>query len=127
MSWTVERSESFDKWWKKEKVADANYKNYATALAEFQNVPLPHNVQVQIFSNTSYECWVTRQPDKARQVGRSGGFRVVLILDLEERRLILQGIFRRDHLSYADSSGKYDDAYDTLIADLASNFTEAKK
>lgn len=127
MAWTVSRSESFDKWWKKEKVADSNFKYYEAALAEFQNVPLPHNIQSQIFQNTSYECWITRQPDKARGVGKSGGFRVVLVLDLEEKRLILQGIFRRDHLSYHGNSGKYDIAHATLIADLAREFIEAKK
>ena len=127
MSWSVERSESFNKWWKKEDVADSNYKSYEIALGEFQNTSVPHDVQVRIFKNTSYECWVTRQPDKARKQGKSGGFRVVLILDLEEKRLILQGIFRRDHLSYKGSSGKHNQAYDTLIADLAKEFIEAPR
>jgi mRNA-degrading endonuclease RelE of RelBE toxin-antitoxin system len=125
MSWKVERSETFDRWWKKEGVDDSNYRFYEAALVEFQNIPLPHNVQTQIFKNKSYECWVTRQPDKARKRGKSGGFRVVLILDLEEKRLILQGIFRRDNLGYKGSPGKRDGAYGDLIDSLAVEFIEA--
>jgi hypothetical protein len=125
MSWKVERSETFDKWWKKESVDDANYRFYEAAFAEFQNIPLPHNLQALIFKNKSYECWVTRQPDKARNVGKSGGLRVVLILDLEEKRLILQGVFRREHLGFKGSPGKRDGAYSDLIDSLAVEFIEA--
>lgn len=122
MSWRVERSESFDKWWKKESVSDSNYESYKIALTEFQNIPLPHNVQTRIFGNPSYECWVTRQPDKNRKTGKSHGFRVVMVLDLEEKILWLQGIFRRDHLDFEGSSGKHEAAYQTLLADLFSEF-----
>ena len=127
MSWQVQRTESFDKWWKKEKIEDSNFKYHKQALELFQNVLLPHNVQVRIFQNTSFECWITRLPDKARQTGKSGGFRVVLILDLEEKTLFLQGIFRRNHLGYKGSSGKYDDAYDDLIKKLAQEFVEPER
>ncbi len=126
MAWRVERTESFDRWWKKEKVEEANYKYHKQALEDFQPISLPHNVQSCIFKNTSFECWVTRLPDKMRQQGKSGGFRVVLVLDLEEKVLWLQGIFRRGHLSWQGSSGKHDDAYDALVKDLAQQFVEAK-
>ena len=126
MAWTVVRSDSFDKWWKKEDVHDSNYKYFEAALKEFQNVPLPHNIQARIFENSSYECWVTRQPDKARRTGKSGGFRIVLVLDLEERRLILQGIFRRQNLSDNGNGGRHDDAYGTLVANLATEFIAPK-
>lgn len=127
MSWQVQRTDSFDKWWKKEKVEDSNYKYHLQSLEVFQNISLPHNLQSCIFKNTSFECWVTRLPDKARQRGKSGGFRVVLILDLEEKCMFLQGIFRRDHLGYKGSGGKRDDAYDDLIKTLAQEFVEAEK
>jgi mRNA-degrading endonuclease RelE of RelBE toxin-antitoxin system len=126
MTWRVERTESFDKWWKKEKIEEANYIYHQRALEEFQPIPLPHNVQTCIFKNTSFECWVTRLPDKVRKKGKSGGFRVVFVLDLEEKVLLLQGIFRRDHLSWKGSSGKYDDGCDGLVKDLAQQFVEAK-
>lgn len=122
MSWRVERTESFDKWWKKEKVDVGNYKFHEKALEEFQAVTLPHNRQTRIFSNSSYECWVTRLPDKVRHQGKSGGFRLVLVLDLEEKILLLQGIFRRSHLPHEGSGGKHEDAYQTLLQDLAQRF-----
>ena len=127
MMWRVERTESFDTWWKKEKVEESNFKYHKQALEEFQNIPLPHNRQSCVFKNSSFECWVTRLPDKARQQGKSGGFRVILVLDLEEKVLLLQGIFRRASLGYKGNSGKHDAAYVTLVADLASKFVEAKK
>jgi mRNA-degrading endonuclease RelE of RelBE toxin-antitoxin system len=125
MAWKVERTESFDKWWKKEVVGDGNYKYHKQALADFQNTALPHHeVQVRIFQNASYECWVTRLPDKMRKKGKSGGFRVVLVLDLEEKVLYLQGIFRRGHLSYKGNGGKHDEAYAELLKNLAREFVE---
>ena len=126
MAWQVERTDSFDKWWKKEGVHDGNYRYHASALEDFQNIPLPHEVQSCIFRNASFECWVTRLPDKIRQQGKSHGFRVVFVLDLEEKRLLLQGIFRRANLGFAGSGGKYDDAYDALVKELAKRFVEAK-
>ena len=125
MSWKIQRTESFDKWWNKENISDSNYKYHEKALQDFRNIPLPHNVQVGIFSNSSFECWVSRLPDKARKQGKSGGLRVVLILDLEENTLLLQGIFRRDNLSYQGQSGKYDQAYEQLLKDLAQQFVQA--
>ncbi len=124
MAWHVQRTESFDKWWKKEKVEDKNYEYHDQALREFQNILLPHAVQSCIFKNTSFECWVTRLPDKVRQQGKSGGFRVVLILDLEEKVILLQGIFRRNHLG---NDGKYDNQYAELIRALAQEFVEARE
>jgi len=125
MSWKIQRTESFDKWWNKEKISDSNYKYHEKALQDFRNIPLPHNVQVGIFSNPSFECWVARLPDKARKQGKSGGLRVVFILDLEDNILLLQGIFRRDNLGYHGQSGKYDQAYEQLLKDLAQQFTQA--
>ncbi len=126
MTWKVQRTDSFDKWWKKEGVEDSNYKYHEKALEEFRNVLLPHNIQVRIFQNTSYECWVSRLPDKARKTGKSGGFRVVFILDIEDNLLVLQGIFRRDHLCYQGQGGKHDEAYEQLIKDLAKEFVQAE-
>ena len=127
MTWEVQRTESFDKWWKKESVEESNFKHFERALKEFRNITLPHNVQTCIFKNTSFECWVSRLPDKARKVGKSGGFRTVFILDLEDEILLLQGIFRRDHLSFQGQSGKYDESYDQLIKDLTQEFIKAEK
>ncbi len=126
MAWKIQRTESFNKWWKKEGVEDSNYTYHEKALQEFRNIPLPHNVQTNIFKNASFECWVTRLPDKARQRGKSGGFRVVLVVDLEEGTILLQGIFRRDHLGWQGNAGKYDDQYEQLIKELAQQFVEAK-
>ena len=126
MSWVVQRTESFDKWWKKEGVEEGNYKYHAEALAEFQNVTLPHTIQSCLFRNKSFEGWIARLPDKMRRKGKSGGFRVVLSLDLEEKVLLLQGIFRRDHLSFRGSGGKYDEAQQQLIKALAQEFVEVQ-
>jgi hypothetical protein len=126
MTWKIQRTESFDKWWKKEKVNDGNFHYYEKALQDFRNISLPHNVQVSIFRNSSFECWVTRLPDKARKQGKSGGLRVVFVLDLEENVLMLQGIFRRDNLGFQGQSGKYDDAYEQLLKDLAERFVRAE-
>ncbi len=122
MIWKVERTESFDKWWKKERVDNRNFHYHERALEDFQNIPLPHEVQSCLFRNTSFECWVTRLPDKARQQGKSHGFRVVFILDLEEKRLLLQGIFRRSNLGFKGSSGKYDESCATLVKELIQEF-----
>jgi hypothetical protein len=84
-------------------------------------------VQTCIFKNTSFECWVLRLPDKARKKGKSGGFRTVFVLDLEDEPLLLQGIFRREHLSFQGQGGKHDDAYDQLIKDLTQEFIKAEK
>jgi mRNA-degrading endonuclease RelE of RelBE toxin-antitoxin system len=125
MAWRVERTESFDKWWKKEQVDDRNYHYFEKALVEFQNTTLPHhNVQSCLFRNASFECWTTRLPDKANNRGKQGGFRAILILDLDEKVLYLQGIFARDHLSYKGSGGKHDDALATLIKNLAAEFID---
>ena len=124
MAWLIIRTESFDKWWKKEDVHDSNYRFHEKALEDFQNISLPHNIQSCLSRNASYECWVTRLPDKMRQQGKSHGFRVVFIIDLEEKRLLLQGIFRRSHLGFLGSSGKFDEAYDSLIKTLAAEFVE---
>ena len=104
MTQQIERTESFDKWWKKENIEESNYEAYENALQEFKNVTLPHNVQSRLFCNERYECWITRLPDKVRRQGKSKGFRVILILDLEESTLKLQGIFRRSNLKYKGSS-----------------------
>jgi len=126
MAWRVQRTESFDKWWRKEKVEDGNYQYHQAALEEFQNIPLPHNVQSCLFRNASFECWVTRMPDKMRRQGKSHGFRVLLVLDLEEKFLFLQGIFRRSSLDWQGQSGKHQDGYDTLVKELAREFVEAR-
>ncbi len=126
MAWVITRTESFDKWWKKEGVDESNFKFHKKALEDFRNIPLPHNVQVNIFKNSSFECWVTRLPDKARKQGKSGGFRVVLVLDLEDDEMLLQGIFRRDNLGYQGQGGKYDNAYDELVKSLAQEFVHAE-
>ena len=127
MSWRVERSDSFNKWWAKENIHDGNYPYHKRALQEFQNISLPHSVQVCLFKNSSFECWETRLPDKIRQQGKSGCFRVILIIDLEEQALLLQGIFRRAHLGWKGSIGKYDEAPLSLIKALAQEFIEPKK
>lgn len=126
MTWRVERTESFDKWWKREGVHDGNYEYHERALSEFQNITLPHSVQTCIFRNSSFECWVSKLPDKIRKQGKSGGFRIVLVLDLEEKRLLLQGIFRRDHLQYHGSNGRYDDQYEDLLKALAQEFIDVR-
>ena len=126
MIWQIQKTESFDKWWKKERVNDNNYKYYETALQDFRNIPLPHNRQVCHFKNGSFECWVSRLPDKSRRQGKSGGFRVLFILDLEEKVLILQGIFRRNHLDFRGQSGKYHSSYEGLVQELAKRFIEIK-
>jgi len=72
MVWQIQRTESFDKWWKK------------------------------------------------------GGFRLVIILDLEEGAILLQGIFRRNNLGYKGQAGKYDEAYENLVKDLAGQFIQIK-
>lgn len=126
MAWKITRTESFDKWWKKENVDESNFKFHKKALEDFRNIPLPHNVQTNIFKNSSFECWVTRLPDKARKRGKSGGFRVVLVLDLEDDEMLLQGIFRRDNLSFKGQGGKYDDAYEELVKNLAQEFVHAE-
>lgn len=126
MSWQVQRTESFDKWWKKEDVHNANYADYENALKEFRNVPLPHNVQSCLFKNSNFECWVARLPDKMRKQGKSGGFRVVFILDIEDSLLLLQGIFRRNNLSFEGQSGKYDYRYEELVKDLAQRFIDPR-
>lgn len=125
MTWKIERTESFDKWWKKEKVSESNYKYHEKALQDFRNIPLPHNVQTSIFKNSSFECWISRLPDKARKQGKRSGFRVMFILDLEDEVLLLQGIFRRDNLNYEGQSGKYQDSYEQLLKELAQQFVQA--
>jgi mRNA-degrading endonuclease RelE of RelBE toxin-antitoxin system len=124
MPWKVCKTESFEKWWKKEDINDDNYKYHKKALEEFRNVCLPHNIQTSFFRNSSFECWATRLPDKVRKQGKSGGFRVVFILDLEDKILLLQGIFRRYHLNYQGQSGKYDDSFEKLVKDLAKEFVQ---
>lgn len=125
MTWKVQKTESFDKWWKKEKVDNGNYKYHEKALQDFRNISLPHNVQTKIFENSSFECWATRLPDKARKQGKSNGFRVVFILDIEDGILLLQGIFRRGNLKWHGQSGKHDYAYEQLLKDLAQKFVQA--
>ena len=125
MSWEIQRTESFDKWWKKEKIEDSNFVYHEKALQEFRNINLPHNVQTSIFKNTRFECWVARLPDKARKSGKSGGFRVVFVIDLEDDILMLQGIFRRCNLSYNSKGAKHDDAYEILVRSLAQEFVQA--
>jgi hypothetical protein len=126
MVWEIRRTESFDKWWKKENVDDSNFKFHEKALRDFRNISLPHNVQANIFRNSSFECWVTRLPDKARKQGKSGGFRVVLILDLEDDVMLLQGIFRRDNLGFQGQGGKHDGVYEELLKSLAQEFVHAE-
>ena len=126
MSWQIQRTESFDKWWIKEKIENSNYKYHEQALKDFRNVNLPHNVQSRIFGNSNFECWITRLPDKVRKQGKSSGFRVVFIIDLEEENILLQGIFRRNNLSFKGQGGKHDDMYEQLIKDLAQQFSIAQ-
>lgn len=125
MPWKIQRTESFDKWWKREKVNDSNYSYYEKALQDFRNISLPHNVQTGIFKNSSFECWVARLPDKARKQGKSGGLRIVFILDLEDNVMLLQGIFRRENLSFQGQGGKHDQVYEQLLKDLAQQFVQA--
>lgn len=122
MEWEVKKTDSFEKWWKKEKVDSGNYKYYKKALESFKNILLPHNVQTCIFKNQIFECWEARLPDKIRKQGKSSGFRVVFILDLEENVMLLQGIFRRSNLKYKGQNGKYDFAYNELLKDLLNKF-----
>ncbi len=126
MTWKIQRTESFDKWWKKEKVNDSNYHYYEKALQDFRNITLPHNVQVSIFKNSSFEFWVARLPDKARKQGKSGGLRVIFVLDLEDNVLLLQGIFRRENLRFQGQGGKHDGAYEQLLKDLAVQFVHVE-
>ena len=49
---------------------------------------------------------------------------MIFILDLEENVLLLQGIFRRDNLGFQGQSGKYDQAYEQLLEDLARQFVQ---
>lgn len=126
MTWQIQRTESFNKWWEKEDVHDGNYKYHEAALQDFRNIPLPHNIQISHFRNVSFECWASRLPDKMRKQGKSGGFRVIFILDLEEKVLILQGIFRRRHLSFKNETGKHQNAYEELVRELERRFIEVK-
>lgn len=122
MIWKVRKTPAFDNWWKKEKVDDGNFKHHAQALAVFENVPVPNDKRSLIFQTPRFQCWVTRLPDKVRRQGSSEGFRVVLILDIEDKTLLLMGIFRRKNLDFRQSTGKYQNQYDDLIADLKNQF-----
>lgn len=126
MSWQIQRTESFDRWWEKENIHNSNYQYHEAALQEFKNVPLPHNIQNCHFRNSSFECWSARLPDKIRKQGKSGGFRIIFIIDIEEGIIYLQGIFRRGNLGFKDQGGKYDTAHGDLIKDLARQFVETK-
>ena len=126
MAWQIQKTESFDKWWKKENVENSNYKYHEQALRDFKNVPLHHNRQACLFKNSSFECWVTRLPDKARKQGKSSGFRTVFIVDIEEEVILLQGIFRRNSLNFKGEGGKHDEPYKQLIKDLAQQFVEVQ-
>lgn len=126
MEWRVERTKSFDKWWKRGKVNDSNYRYHKKALENFKNISLPHDVQICHFRNTSFECWATRLPDKVRKQGKSKGFRIIFVLDIEEKILWLQGIFRRTNLRYKGQNGKYDTAYGELVKNLATEFVETR-
>lgn len=122
MEWEVVETEVFEKWRKKETISDKDSGFHKRALQNFANLSLPHNVQTCHFKTTRYQCWESRLPDKARNKGKSGGFRVVFILDLEDKRLLLQGIFRREHLDYKGSSGKYTGHHTDLLNDLKKEF-----
>ena len=39
--------------------------------------------------------------------------------------MLLQGIFRRDNLGFQGQGGKYDEAYEQLLKDLAQQFVQA--
>ena len=96
MEWKVERTQTFDKWWDKEGVANGNYKYHEEALKQFNNrISLTHDVQCPFFRNIHYECWSVRMPDKIRHQGKRGGFRVVFVIDLNEKILFLQGIMQQ--------------------------------
>ncbi len=122
MQWEVVVTEGYEKWRKKENVTDVVFGYHKQALHDFCNVNLHHNVQSCHFKTDRYQCWESRLPDKERNKGKSGGFRVVFILDLEDKVLLLQGIFRREHLDWKGSSGKYTNQHLSLLDDLKREF-----
>ncbi len=55
-------------------------------------------------------------PDPENNSGVSGGFRLVIRLDVETKRIILEIIIRRQNLQWKGSSGKYQKKWDECLA-----------
>jgi hypothetical protein len=116
--WDVVETETFQKWRKKAGIEDEQFEFLLEAFKEFRNVDLGHEVQSCLFRTERYQCWRQRLPDIVRKTGKSGGFRAIFVLDLEDKKLLLQGIFRRNHLDFKGSSGKYQHQHDSLLEEL---------
>jgi mRNA-degrading endonuclease RelE of RelBE toxin-antitoxin system len=119
MEWTIIETEGFKKWCKKNGVDEETISFFKRPLQQFDKGVRIHEKQTRLVSDDVYEIWYVRMPDKKFEAGKKSGFRIVFVLDIEEKILILEGIFRRKFLNYKTETGKFQSNFETLIDDLA--------
>jgi hypothetical protein len=65
-----------------------------------------------------FEIWVVRVPNPEANKGKSGGYRLVLFLDLTEKTINLEYLEERDEMGFRDEAPKKRDKYSAFIEEL---------
>jgi hypothetical protein len=112
--WSIEESCKFNDWCKTESISNEVINSLKVALIEFRRQPT--NRTKTLFRKGFYEIWDIHVPDPENNSGVSGGFRLVIRLDVETKRIILEIIIRRQNLQWKGSSGKYQKKWDECLA-----------
>lgn len=73
--------------------------------------------------NNRYEAWAAGIPNPDANKGKSGGYRVVFFIDLNERSLNLDFIEERDHLGFKNEGDRRKQKYNDYISEVKKELT----
>src|SRR5260370_14497638 len=81
------------------------------------NYELPRQKKIYWTTVHRFEIWSVGIPNPEANKGKSGGFRLILFLDLTERTINLEFIEERDNLGYKDEGHRKKYKYNAFVDD----------
>jgi len=114
--WIIEKSILFEKWLEKESVDRGLTSRLEMTLLDFRRESTKRTKP--IFRKDFYEIWDIHVPDKKNNTGKSSGFRMMLKLNFESKKMIFEVIIRRQHLDWRRSKGKHQDKWGNYLQEF---------
>jgi hypothetical protein len=125
MNWILVERETYVRMCDENCISDEVREQVRAWAPTFQNTyQLARQKKVYWSPRNTFEIWSVGIPNPDANKGKSGGFRVVLFLDLVGRTINLDFIEPRDEIGYKQEAPKKKDKYQRYVEALKNALTE---
>jgi mRNA-degrading endonuclease RelE of RelBE toxin-antitoxin system len=118
MSWVYVEREKFIRMCEKKRISVAvreAIESWAPTVSRFE---LSRQKLIYRSPQNRYEAWAAGIPNPESNKGKSGGYRVVYFLDIQNRTTNLDFIEERSELGFCDEGTRKKDKYNDYIREL---------